>query len=117
MTTAPELLLAADIETAVLAVPGVTAMFRSGNTVSKVVDAGARLLGIRDEDAPLVQVEQTPEGLRVEVAIGVLGSAGAAQTARRAHAAIDAASSRHRAGSVDIRITVVHVDDSAPAAD
>ncbi|WP_159500392.1 hypothetical protein [Microbacterium sp. 18062] len=117
MTTSPELLLAADIETAILAVPGVTTIFRTGSTASKVVDAGARLLGLRDDDAPLVRIEQAPEGFRVEVAIGVLASAGAVETAHRVHAAIEALTSQQRDGSAEIRITVVHVDDTGGATE
>ncbi|GAA4487160.1 hypothetical protein [Microbacterium panaciterrae] len=106
--------LVEDIETAVRAIPGVTGIFRSGTTVAKVVDAGARLLGIRDADASLVRLEQTPEGARVEVAVGVQSSAGAVATTTRVHAAIDALCAGRRIGSVQIRITVVHVDDATP---
>ncbi len=109
-----EQVLAADIEAAVLAVPGVTAIFRSGTTVSKVVDAGARLLGIRVDDASLVRIEQTPESVRVDVAVGVRASARATETARRAHAAIDALIAQRSGAPTEIHLTVVHVDDNPP---
>ena len=112
--TTPQEQVAADIETTVRAIPGVTAIFRSGTTVSKVVDAGARLLGIREDDAPLVRVDQTPKCIRVEVAVGVHEAAGASDTARRVHAAIDDLLARRSTAPRNIRLTVVHIDDNAP---
>lgn len=111
MSMSQEQILAADVEAVVRGVPGVTAIFRSGTSVSKVVDAGARLLGIRDDDAPLVRVEETPEGIRVEAAIGVHGAARASETVRRAHAAIDALLAQHVTVPAEIHLTVVHIDD------
>lgn len=115
MTMSQDQVSVGDIEATVRAIPGVSAIFRSGTTVSKVIDAGARLLGIRDDDIPLVRVEQETEGLRVEVAIGVQPSAGAVETTRRVHAAIDALLAQYGIASAEIHITVVHVDDDPPS--
>ncbi|MGO1768768.1 MAG: hypothetical protein ACTHZX_02335, partial [Microbacterium sp.] len=59
MTISHDQRLAGDIEDAVLAVDGVTEVFRAGSAASRVADAGARLLGIRDEDAALVRIEDS----------------------------------------------------------
>lgn len=109
-----DLALAADIEAAVRTVPGVVAVYRPGSTASKVVDTAARLLGIRDEAAPLIRLAQTPDGLRVEIAIGVHASEGAPDTARRAHTAVQALLAHHSAPAAGIHLTVVHVDETAP---
>ncbi|MBO1901727.1 hypothetical protein J4H92_07145 [Leucobacter weissii] len=114
MSTASERDLAAGVEAAVRAVPGVSTVFQTGGSASKAVEAGGRLLGIRDRDAPLVRVEDTADGTRVEVAIGVRASAAA--TAHRVRAAIEGVLSRERRPAAGVRITVVHIDEHPPAA-
>ena len=114
MTTSQEQVLCEDLETSVRATPGVTTIFRSGTIVSNAIDAGARLLGVREEDSPLIRVETTPQGARVEVAIGVRADVGAVQTTPRVHAAIGQVLARHGIVATEIRITVVHVEDAAP---
>ena len=104
--------LAADIETTVRAIPGVTALFRTGSIVSKVVDAGAQILGIQDDGAPLIRLERPPEGPRVEVAIGVCATVGAVETSGRVHAAIGALCTDQGFNPAEIRVTVVHIDDT-----
>ena len=111
----PEQNLAAAVEAATRAVPGVVRIFRTGTIVSKLVDAGARLVGVRDGDAPLVRLEQTPEGTRVEIAIGVDASAGAVEAVHRVHDALDALLAEHDIRPEEIRVTVVHVDETAPS--
>ncbi|RGE20390.1 hypothetical protein [Leucobacter sp. wl10] len=115
MSTTPDQALAADIESAILAVPGVAAVLRTGTAGAKIIDAGARLLGIRDVDAPLVSIDRTTEHLCVEVAIGALASEGVVGTIHRVHAVIDALILREIGTPADIRVTVAHIDESASA--
>jgi len=112
MTESADRELAADIEAAVRVVPGVTAVFRAGGLLSKALVAGAQLLGIGDEEASLVRVVRAPDGIRVEVAIGVHSAAGAVATAHRVQAAIDALGAAHGASLAGVHVTVVHVDDT-----
>ncbi|MGF3057466.1 hypothetical protein [Microbacterium sp. YY-01] len=112
MTTSQEHALAADIEFATRAMPGVTALFRVGSLASKVLDAGARAIGLRDDSDPLVRLEQTPEGLRVDIAIGIQEHAGAVETIRRVSAAVRAVIAEHYSSAAEIRITVVHINDT-----
>ena len=114
MNTPDDLMLAADIEAAVRAVPGVAVVYRAGSTLSKAVDATTRLVGLRDEDAPLIDLERAEDGVKVRIAIGVHASDGAAATARRAHAAVQALLAPQSAGDADVHLTVVHVDGSEP---
>ncbi|GAA3663620.1 hypothetical protein [Microbacterium marinilacus] len=108
-----EQLLATAVETAIRSVPGVAGVFRAGTTVSKLVDVGARLVGAKDEAAPLVRIEESADGGRVDAAIGVQASAGAVDTVHRVHAAVDAALVQHGVVPAEIRVTVVHVDGIA----
>lgn len=110
MTTSQEITLAADIEFATRAIPGVTALFRAGSLASNVLDAGARAIGIRDDSDPLIRLERTPEGLRVDIAIGVQDHAGSVETIRRIQAAVRAVIADHHCATADIRITVVHIN-------
>ena len=104
--------MATDIETDVRAVPGVSGVFRTGGIISKVVDAGAQLLGAQRNEVPLVRWEHhATDGARVEAAIGVHGDMGAAETCRRVHAAITALCADRGYFPVEIRLTVVHIDD------
>lgn len=111
MTELTDHTMAADIEAAVRAISGVSAIYRAGGIISKVIDAGAQLLGVQPREAPLVRWEDTSDGARVDIAIGVHGSAGAAGTSRRVHDAIDALCADRGYAAVQIRITVVHVDE------
>lgn len=108
--------MAAEIEAAVRAVPGVTAIFRTGGFVAKMLGAGAQLLGIQQGRTPLIQWEHAAEGVRVEAAIGVHTAAGAAQTSRRVHEAITALCEDRGYTPRDIQITVVHLDDDPARA-
>lgn len=111
MSMAVDRTLSAEIEAVIRSIPGVTAIFRTGSTVSKVIGAGAPLLGLPGDDASLVRVEKTQQATRVELAIGVLSSVAAVETVHRAHAAIDAIVAQRSMTPADIRITVVHVDE------
>lgn len=112
MTTSQDQVRAVDIELATRAMPGVVALFRAGSLASNVFDAGARAIGIRDDSDPLIRIDQTPEGLRVDIAIGVQDDAGAVETIRRVHAAVRAVIAEQHRDTADIRITVVHINDA-----
>ncbi len=106
--------IARNVQTAVEAVSGVSAVFRAGSTARKVIESGMAQLGIRESD-PTVVVRDGASGMRVDVAIGVQSSAGAAVVAHRAHGAVEAALARDGVTGADIRLTVVHIDDSVSA--
>ena len=112
MTTSQEHALASDIELATRAMPGVGALFRVGSLASNALDAGARAIGIRDHSDSLIRLDQTPAGLRVDIAIGVQAHAGAVETTRRVHAAVRAVIAEQHRAPANIRITVVHIDDT-----
>ncbi|WP_110590457.1 hypothetical protein [Microbacterium suaedae] len=101
----------ARIEAAVRDVPGVAEVYPVGSLVSRAVDVGARLLGVRDDEAPRVRVEEGISSVRVEVAIGVRVVHGAGSVARDVHDAIRAAVGVRNEERPEIRLTVVHVDD------
>ncbi|RLP72769.1 hypothetical protein D9V32_15085 [Mycetocola tolaasinivorans] len=110
----------AQIEAAVRAVPGVSAVFPASSTASRVVEAGARLLGIRQDAPASVVLERMPAGVVVAVAIGIRASASASDTARAAHAAVYALLFGQGIEISDVRITVVHIDNGhsdAPSPD
>lgn len=112
MTEPTSQTMAADIETAVRAVPGVTTIFRTGGIISRVVDAGAQLLGTPEDEVPLIRWEHhAVEGSRVEAAIGVHNGAGAADTSCQVHAAITMLCADRGYFPVEVRLTVVHIDD------
>lgn len=111
MNTPDDPALAADIEAAVRAAPGVAALYRSGSLVSNAIDTGARLLGLR-EDESLVRLVRDTEGLRIELSIGVLGAESSAVTALRTHEVIEALLASRHVTDTEIRVTVVHVGDA-----
>lgn len=110
--------LAADLETAVRATPGVRSVYRSGSLISNLLRAGAAALGGRPEDEPLVSVAPVGDGVAVEASIGVDSAAGSADTLRAVHAAIHAVLATQGLRPDSITLTVVHVQpvEAAPAA-
>ncbi|GGD26948.1 hypothetical protein GCM10010915_03770 [Microbacterium faecale] len=113
MTASQEHTLATDVEVAVRAVPGVSTLFRAGTLASNAIDVGARVIGIRDKSAPLIRVEQDSDGLRADIVIGVEEDAGAVETIRRVQAAARAVLAEQHPAPADIRITVVHINETA----
>lgn len=110
MTEVPEHLLAVEIERSIRTVPGVTALFRTGSTVSKLLDAGADLVrGTRGAD-PLVRLEHTPDGARVTAALGVRAAMSSVETLDLAHRAVEALLAEHGLTAAEIHLTVVHVN-------
>jgi hypothetical protein len=107
--------LAARIDEETRAVPGVADVYRAANNVlAKIVDAGARLLGVGDEDAPIVTVHSSAGQLTVHLAIGVHASGSAVDTVRRVHRRVDDLLAAAGETDATVEITVVHVDDSDP---
>ncbi len=102
-----------DIDTTVRAIPGVTGLFSPRGAGAKLVDAGARMLGIRPDDTSLIHLEQTEDGARVEVAIGVQAAAGAVETSCRVQAEIRALCAEQHVVLSEIHVTVVHIDDTS----
>lgn len=118
MNDSTDQVVAAEIEAAVRALPGVTGIFRAGGILSKLADAGAEVLGGPEHRAPAVRWENGANGARAEVSIGVRASAGAAETGARAHEAVSAVCVERGIVGAEVRITVVHIDeDAARAAD
>lgn len=102
--------LAAGIEAAVRAVPGVTTLFRPGGVVASAIAAGAEVFAVAERETSLVRLKRLTGSLDVEVSIGVDGSVGAVEIVRRVRAAIDAAARANGETVTEIRATVVHVD-------
>lgn len=113
MTVSQEPALAVAVERSVRATPGVATLFRAGSFASNVLAASARIIGIRDDSEPLVCLEQTAEGLRVHIAIGVHHHVGALETIRRVETGARAVIDTQHRGSAEIRITVVHISDTS----
>lgn len=107
--------LAAAIEAAVRATPGVRSVYRSGSLISNLLRAGAAALGGRQEDEPLVSVAPVGDGVAVESSIGVDSDARSADALRAAHVAIEAVLEARGLRRDSITLTVVHVQ-SAEAA-
>ncbi len=101
-----------DIDTTVRAIPGVTALFSSRGAASNLVDAGAKVLGIRAADTSPIRLEHAEGGPRVEIAIGVQAAAGAVETSCRVQAAIRALCAAQNVVLSEIHVTVVHIDDT-----
>ncbi|GAA2016374.1 hypothetical protein [Microbacterium ulmi] len=103
------------VEAAVRATPGVSEVYRSGSLVSSIVDAGARLIGLRG-DAPLVVIDGEGANAHVAVSIGVDAASGAAQTCRAVHAAVAESLPEHGLSGAVLSITVAHVVEEADIA-
>lgn len=117
MNTAQVAEVAAEIEAAVRAIPGVADLYRPGSPASNILDAGARRLGLRDDAAPLVRVHGSDGEARVEIAIGIHSAAGAAVTTQAVYRAVrDLLADRDHADA-RIVLTVVHVHELPVAAE
>ena len=103
------------IESIVSATPGVSGVFRSGSAFGRVADTAARALGLREGNESLVVLTRDDDAVSIDVSIGVSAGFGARETVRRVHDAI-ATQFRHDGdGRANVRVTVVHIDDAAPA--
>jgi len=113
MTLSSDQTVAAELESIIRAVPGVTGLFRTGGVVAKIVDLGAQALGLRGDDSPLVAVDRWTLGISVEVAIGVDAAADGVDVVTRVHGAVEARLVELGAPPAEIRITIVNVDEPA----
>ncbi|WP_369374147.1 hypothetical protein AB1046_08140 [Promicromonospora sp. Populi] len=111
MSTAQGAQVAAEIEAAVRAVPGVADLYGPGSLVSNVVDVTARHLGLRDTAAPLVLVRQDGSGIQVEIAMAVHSTAGATVTSHTVHRVVRDLLTAREQQDARIVLTVVHVPD------
>ena len=112
MTDLQEPQLPAGLDDVVRHAEGVSTVFRAGGAFTKMRDAGAKLLGLRDEDS-LVRVESSADGAVIDAAIGVSTGSRAEDVARRVHAAIDAACVAQGIQAAEIRVTVMQVEGAA----
>ena len=101
--------LAAAIEAALRATPGVRNVYRSGSLISHLLRAGATALGVRQGDEPIVSVVGTGDGVAVEASLGVDSGGRSADILRAAHAVIDALLSERGLRRESITLTVAHV--------
>jgi len=104
--------LAGDVETVLRAVPGVAALHPAGSAASRIVDAGARALGVLAGDPALVALRRAGDRLRVEAAIAVRSDSRAADAARLAHAAVSVLLARRGEGEAEVRLTVVRIESA-----
>lgn len=109
MSTQERVALAAAIEVAVRATPGVRNVYRSGSLISHLLRVGAEALGVRNEDEPIVSVVPSADGVSVEASIGVDAGARSADTLRAAQVAVDSLLAARGARRDSITLTVVHV--------
>lgn len=101
--------LAARIEAAVLATPGVRNVYRAGSLVSNLVGEGAVAIGISRNDEPLVAVRVADDGVEVEASLGIEYSAGALELLRDVRAAIGKVLAEDGLGPVEVVLTIAYV--------
>lgn len=107
--------LAAAIEEAVRATPGVRNVYRSGSLISNLLRVGAAAIGVRTEDEPIVSVVPVGDGVAVEVSVGVDVGARSADTLQAVHAAIMSLLRERDVRGDSITLTVVHVQSREAA--
>ncbi len=121
MNSTDDTSLAADIEAATREVLGVADVYRASRSkMSHIIEAGSQLLGVRDEDAPLVTVVRgTRAGaakgkgsLQIEISVSMYADRSAAESAGRIHQSITSLLASRGEPDADIHITVVHLDES-----
>lgn len=110
MTAGDDEALAAEIEDVLRREEGVAFVNRSGSVFSRLVDAGARALGIRD--AALVALRRDDDGLHIEASLGVDAGHRADATVRGAHGAIRSLLEERGVAVAEIRLTVVYIDEN-----
>ncbi|MBO0981917.1 hypothetical protein [Microbacterium sp. SD291] len=102
--------LAAEIDSALRATPGVRSLYRSGSLVSNLVGRGAAALGLQDAAEPFVRLSWSGDEVAVEASVAIDAGTGAAATLRSASSAVAAVCAS--AGVVcSIRLTVVHIQE------
>lgn len=101
--------LAAAIEAAVRATPGVRTVYRSGSLISNLLRAGATALGVRQGDEPIVSVIPSGDGVAVEASIGVDSGSRSADVLHAVHSTVDSLLGERGVRRDGITLTVVHV--------
>ncbi len=102
--------LAARIQAAILATPGVRTIYRSGSMISNLADAGATAIGLRAADRPVVAVRAGESGVDLDASIGIDYSVPAREVLRAVRAAIEAAAlvADVEVGSIALTVAYVH---------
>lgn len=102
--------LAAGIQAAILATPGVRTIYRSGSLISNLAEAGATALGLRAPDRPVVSVRAGESGVEVDASIGIDYSVPAREVLRAVRAAIEAAAlaAGVEVGAIALTVAYVH---------
>ncbi|PRB16086.1 hypothetical protein [Microbacterium sp. MYb62] len=101
--------LAAAIEVAVRATPGVRTVYRSGSLISNLLRAGAEAIGVRAEEEPIVSVAFVGDAVAVEASLGVDAGARSADVMHAVHAAVDGVLGARGLRRESITLTVAHV--------
>ncbi|MGO2139938.1 MAG: hypothetical protein ACTH30_05960 [Leucobacter sp.] len=102
------------LERAIRDVPGVTAVFRAGSPLGKVIEASGELLRGERRPGSLVNVSRTDDVVAVEVELGVSSEASSVDTLERVYAAVLVQLNAQGLEPGLIRLTVVHISgDSA----
>lgn len=114
MSQAPEEPLEQALERVIRDVPGVTAVFRVGSPIGKVIEASGELLRGERRPGSLVNVSRTDDVVAIEVELGVSSEASSVDTLERVYAAVLVQLNEQGLEPGLIRLTVVHISgDSA----
>ncbi|GAA2841075.1 hypothetical protein FB468_2938 [Leucobacter komagatae] len=98
------------LERAIRDVPGVTAVFRAGSPLGKVIEASGELLRGERRPGSLVKVSRTDDVVvAIEVELGVSSEASSVDTLERVYAAVLVLLSTQGLEPGLIRLTVVHI--------
>lgn len=108
--------LAVEIETVVLATPGVLALYRSGSAVSNLVGAAAERWGKSEDAASRVVVAQSEDRTEVAIAIGIESGAPAVEVAQEVREQVQALLVARNEPTPFVRLTVMHVSDGRALA-
>lgn len=101
----------AEIEKAVLATPGVVALYRTGSVVTNLIGAAAERIGGSEDAAARVVVTEADGTTRVEIAIGIESVASAVEIAQTVRERVAALFVERGEETPFIRLAVVHVMD------
>lgn len=97
------------LEAAVLAVPGVVGLYRSGTLLGNALEAATQAVGLRDAGSRL-RISEEAERTGVEAAIGVSEAEAASITIARVRDAIIEVVAEHALPPADVVLTVVRVE-------
>jgi len=106
--------IVAEVESVVLAVPGVVGLYRTGSAVTNLIGAAAERLGASADAVSRVTVAQREGRTEVDIAIGVESGAAAAETAQAVSQRVEAALVAQAVPEPLIRVTIVYVAETGP---